>query len=569
MPKDSRRTFLKTVGLATGAATVSGTGMVLAQQNDDSSESSDESGGDDTTGRGGGWTTFRGDSARTGATDESGPAPYATTDWSMDIDGTTRLGSRSTNGVDRSQIEPVFADGTMYLGVKTDTGTYDSDGYVVAYDPDTGGELWKRTDIGAPDTPTVSDGTLYVTTDIAGTELEKEGALYALDASDGSILWKRDDKRQWANPVVANGHVYTAYGRFSNDSGAVAINPENGNTVWENSDVSTDEVAYADGTVFARTGTALDADNGKKLWQQELSSLEAVHDGIVYGSRERDGEPGYDVLAYSASDGTKEWISSFDIETNEKYLGNVVVGEGMVFVLSYDGAPDNRSDDHQKVHVFDAKTGEKAWTYRTLASTYGDPTLADGTLYLGGKFTPASEPDPGPPAHYKSVVYAFDAASGDRKWTYVMDDRRTASTPVARNGKLYVTTYELDGIYADYNDSELFVLESTDEAPDADHRIANDEAVDPNEQPTAHIEASPDLDSCTLEAGDEVTLDGSDSTDDDGVVSYKWDTDGDGTFDATGETVTVTVPRCGSVDVTLEVSDGYNADKASVTISAN
>ncbi len=149
------------------------------------------------------------------------------------------------------------------------------------------------------------------------------------------------------------------------------------------------------------------------------------------------------------------------------------------------------------------------------------------------------------------------------------DRIRISSTPVVRDGKLYVSTYELDGEYAKYVSSQLFVLESTNETPDADHRIANDKVVDPNEQPTAHIESSPDLDSCTLEAGDEVTLDGSNSTDDDGVVSYKWDTDGDGTFDATGETVTVTVPRCGSVKVTLEVSDGYNADKASVTISAN
>ncbi|MCO8252714.1 PQQ-binding-like beta-propeller repeat protein [Haladaptatus sp. AB618] len=569
MPEDSRRTFLKTVGLATGAATVSGTGMVLAQQNDDSSESSDESGGDDATGHGGGWTTFRGDSARTGATDASGPSPYATTDWSMDIDGTTRLGGRSTNDVDRSQIEPVFADGTMYLGVKTDTGTYASDGYVVAYDPDTGDELWKQTDMGAPDTPTVSDGTLYFATETPGNNYKERGALYALDASDGSILWKRDDHFQWANPLVANGRVYTAYGHFSNDSGTVALDPKSGETAWENTDVYTDEVSYADGILYARTGTALNADDGTVLWNRELSSLEAVSDGIVYGSRERDGEPGFDILAYAAADGEEKWNTSFDIESDDQ-ISNVVVGEGGVYVLTYAGYPDG-ANDHQKLHAIDAKTGDIDWTYRTLAFTYGDPTLADGTVYFGGKFTPASEPDPGPPAHYKTVVYAVDAASGERKWTYMMDgDRiRTSSTPVVRDGKLYVSTYELDGEYAKYVSSQLFVLESTDEAPDADHRIANDKVVDPNEQPTAHIESSPDLDSCTLEAGDEVTLDGSNSTDDDGVVSYKWDTDGDGTFDATGETVTVTVPRCGSVKVTLEVSDGYNADKASVTISAN
>ncbi|WP_266078853.1 PQQ-binding-like beta-propeller repeat protein [Haladaptatus caseinilyticus] len=467
MSEENRRTFLKTVGVAVGAAGLTGTGVALAQEDDDSDDG-------DETGDVGSWTSFRGGSARTGATDDDGPAPYATTDWSMDAGGALRVGTRSY------VVEPVLHDGTLYLAVATDTGTYASDGFIAAYDPETGDELWKHTDLPAPKTPTVGNGTLYFGIDVPGSQAGRpENTLFALDAETGETKWSRGDHVEWEDPVLVDGHLYTAYSEYSNESGTVALDPETGDTVWETSDVS-GEVCYADGTLFVRTGTALNADDGSVKWTQEMASLEAVHDGLVYGTARRDEEPGYRLHAWSASDGTEQWKQIIPRDPGEYKITNLAIGNGQVFVFTHDGNPDVSSDDVQKLHAFDAETGAPEWTFESFASMYGDPVVADGTVYLGGRYAPESEPDP-VPANYKAFVYAIDADSGESEWSYVLDSRNTASTPVASDGKVYVPTFEGDSQYAEYVDSELFVLEACNERPDADHRIASDSTTDPDD----------------------------------------------------------------------------------------
>jgi PKD repeat protein len=53
-----------------------------------------------------------------------------------------------------------------------------------------------------------------------------------------------------------------------------------------------------------------------------------------------------------------------------------------------------------------------------------------------------------------------------------------------------------------------------------------------------------------------VTFDGSASFDPDGSIrSFEWDVDGDGTVDATGETVEHVYATPGTFDVTLTVTD--------------
>ena len=72
----------------------------------------------------------------------------------------------------------------------------------------------------------------------------------------------------------------------------------------------------------------------------------------------------------------------------------------------------------------------------------------------------------------------------------------------------------------------------------------------------------------TVTVGTEVTFDGSGSTDNVGVSSYKWDFDGDGTTDAIGKTPSYTFSTTGSYDVTLTVTDGAGqTDTATRTIT--
>ena len=73
-----------------------------------------------------------------------------------------------------------------------------------------------------------------------------------------------------------------------------------------------------------------------------------------------------------------------------------------------------------------------------------------------------------------------------------------------------------------------------------------------NDSPTAAFSVTPgDIDTAT-----DVELDASAATDPDGSISaYRWDLDGDGSFDRTGETVTHRFETVGDVEVTLEVAD--------------
>ncbi len=563
MPNENRRTFLKTAGVAVGAAGLTGAGITLAQQDDDDY-------GDETSLEG--WTAFRGGSTRTAMTADSGPTPYATTDWSMDVGGAMRVGIRS------HVVEPVLHDGTLYLAVATDTGTYASDGFVAAYDTETGDELWKHTDLPAPKTPTVGDGTLYFGTNPPGSQAsEQKDGLFALDAETGETKWSRGDHVEWEDPVLADGRLYTAYSEYSNESGTVALDPETGETVWENSDAS-GEVCYGDGTLFVTDGTALHADDGSEKWSIDVSGneygalpLQTFSDGLVYGTVPGDTGTEFWIKGWSADDGDDLWefpvVGGDDIDS---YVSRVAVADDTVFCLKYHhpNAP-NTLNAEQTLFAQDAGSGAPKWSFNSVAHMFGDPVVADGTVYLGGRYAPESEPDP-VPINYKAFVYAIEEDGGMSKWSYVMDSRKTASTPVVDGEKIYVPTFEADSQYASDAESELFVLESCDERPDADYRIGDERrgAL----VPEACIEASPDPRECDVAAGDEITLDGSCSTDPTGdQLTYDWDMDGDGANDNEhGETVTVTVPGCETLQVSLKVTnaDGVS-DHETIAISAH
>ena len=86
----------------------------------------------------------------------------------------------------------------------------------------------------------------------------------------------------------------------------------------------------------------------------------------------------------------------------------------------------------------------------------------------------------------------------------------------------------------------------------------------PNADPTARFTASPN----PLPAGGLVAFDASGSTDPDGAIaSYRWDLDGDGTFEAdTGAEpkAVATYPLPGTVTVRLRVTDDRGAEAESV-----
>ena len=74
----------------------------------------------------------------------------------------------------------------------------------------------------------------------------------------------------------------------------------------------------------------------------------------------------------------------------------------------------------------------------------------------------------------------------------------------------------------------------------------------------------------SVNLGDSVNLDGSDSTDNWGIASYDRDLDGDGSYERSGSSISHTYESAGSYDVTLRVSDAAGntaTDTATITVN--
>ncbi|WP_458189549.1 outer membrane protein assembly factor BamB family protein [Haladaptatus sp. NG-WS-4] len=509
------------------------------------------------------WPGLRSGPARTGTTDSRGPRPYTTLDWNMDLDGSMY------------NIEPIVFNETVYLAVTTNSNVADSHGYLGAYDLDTGEEKWRRTDLPAPKTPAVDDDAVYFATQIFESP-HPSGGFYALDVDTGETMWTHTEHESWSPPVVSDDLVFT-----SNRDGTYAFCCADGDPFWETDGIDGlgddvgDALSYIDETVFVSDGRAIDADDGSILWyvSPENGTLgsPAAHDDMVYYVRTEYlvGDDDHVVVeARSANTGALEW--TYESEGSNTWDGRLAITDDHVFLV-------DMNTEGGSVIALDAESGTKAWATPVEGAFFSSPVVGDRTMYLGGQYVPESTSSAG-----RALVHAIDCATGDREWSYLFDssdletspeDPPAAGTPIVADGKLLTATYPagstLDYQYVNY--SNLFVLESSGKRPNSDHRLPTDDKSDGRcgfPKPEACIEATPNLDSDDLDAGDAVRLDAFCSTGDE--LKYRWDTDGDGQYEEYGGSVRVAVPTSGSLVVKLQIMDANgDTDTTSVCISAN
>ena len=122
--------------------------------------------------------------------------------------------------------------------------------------------------------------------------------------------------------------------------------------------------------------------------------------------------------------------------------------------------------------------------------------------------------------------------------------------------------YEQNGTY----DATVTVV---DDGGNTDNASVTITITDPDDQPpTASLNASPS----NVEAGNEVTFDASNSSDNGDVSEYRWDFDGDGSVDNTtsASTTTHTYSQTGTHNATVTVVDtGGNSDTANATVTVS
>ncbi|UCC92277.1 MAG: PKD domain-containing protein, partial [Thermoplasmata archaeon] len=109
-------------------------------------------------------------------------------------------------------------------------------------------------------------------------------------------------------------------------------------------------------------------------------------------------------------------------------------------------------------------------------------------------------------------------------------------------------------------------LLARDEAGNVVEASSTVSSTQDDETPKVFISVDPALEA---EEGEEVTFDATDSTDDNGIASYEWDFESDGTVDSTEAETTWTYEDAGSYQVTVIITDlaGNEAVYSDYTIS--
>ncbi len=410
---------------------------------------------------------------------------------------------------------PVGAEGTLYQ-VTLFSGTY-------AIDIQTGAPRWRAESVSGLSTPALHrEGGGFEPPDlITGA---KDGALYRLSGGNGDVVWRVVLQAETAftgiasSPKVTQGRALVGvFNESGGPGGLVSVNVHDGSIQWrhETTSVHLSSPAVQKGSVYVGlmglfNGSTLDWDppygllsvfeeNGTERWtfptHGPVASSAAVADGTVYFTT-RDG-----YLYAVSTDGVELFRRSIGPSTSSP-----AVGSGMVFAAS--GVLGTGGN----VTAFDLQ-GNLRWRFTPNGPVQSSLTLASGHLL----FSTNTE---------VGTVYALNATSGEVAWTYLPEPQQY----------ILPTPAVLDGVVLIASDSG-FVY-----------------ALGPIEPPTAGFTVSPSEPT----TGEEVTFDGSGSSDPDGTVdSWTWDF-GDGAT-GSGEIVTHTYEAAGTFLVTLAVADDDGA----------
>ncbi|MHB9288376.1 PQQ-binding-like beta-propeller repeat protein [Halobacteriales archaeon Cl-PHB] len=530
------------------------------------------------------WSSARGGPAQTGA--NGGPAPYgpnATEAWSHDAVGFDGHGEPTP---------PAVVNGTAYVGIDHSNAnpTYNSVGEVRAYNATDGDVRWSQR--GLPhfdEAPSVANGLVYVSSDGAPNDRRDDppaeyGGVFALDAETGEIVWARNRStlRGISESVVVDDRVYVATdpadpGTHPNQ--VVALNATTGETVWNASvdhrvvgltasDTALVVRATDSGDGDARYLAARDRATGEQRWAKTFDAPEdphtrdadwvdnthvAVTDGTAYLTVDR-----HAVYALDVADGSVTWNASLDSPrtgSDTDYVSAPAVRNGSVYVSSVDRTYGPENETLGVVYRLDAASGETAWQVETGA-VVGSPAVANGTAYV-----PVDDQGEYPSA---TGVVAMNARDGDRRWSYRVGVYGPVGpgevTAAPAEGRLFVQHH--DGLALN-SGGGVSALAATDEATPANRRLTASppDPVDfDNEAPAVTLSIDPaNATNETVPAETDVTVTANASDADGNVTTVRWDTDGDGEFDESGDAVVVEPLECEQLTVTVSVTDDDGA----------
>jgi len=475
-----------------------------------------------------------------------------------------------------------YADGTVYVTT--------SAGNLSAYDAGNGTRLWvtestpdghsySRYEYG----PVVADGTVYTN----HYSWSYGGYVHAVDAETGQEEWAYDvsTKYLYTTPTVWDGRVYVGgqhyrrtdggylfEGRLQALSSAVTLSITNTSAPVTETETLTVNASVTNNRGASTTETVrLRAPNGSVVDSTSVSLDDGETEPVALTWSTALGDDGNREITVEVPDEATETATVAildDAPPTARAGGNVTVGTDDEV-----GVDGSRSTDVGGITSYDwdfgdgtsgaGPTAANAYTADgnyTVTLTVTDTVGQTATDTMGVRVINDSLLIADPGTNYtveegaQLELNGSDSAASAGIAAYAWDV--DANGTVDETGATPTHTFDELGDYP----VTLTVTDALGNTAAATTVVEVTDATDP--VPDAGSDR-------TVRERDQVAFDGTNSTDNVGVTRYRWDFDGDGTYDANGSRPTYTYTDAGTYTLTLDTTDaaGNNAtDTATVDV---
>ena len=268
--------------------------------------------------------------------------------------------------------------------------------------------------------PIVVGRTVYFITTEPGPDGNLGATLRAVHRTDGTEIWSR----ALPGELIPSGAIAYSAGEillvtggtlqaYRSDTGAPVWSVRAGSSHGPTVSGSTAYVGTSDGRVLA-----VAVHSGRTRWDVTLpaavESHLAVSGGRVFVAT--DGDLG-DLYALDTATGSVRWRSTVGLVVG----GGAAVLRNMVYVAA-DVLGDNGTGS---VIALDARTGARRWLARVEDDVHSVPAVDDHNVYIGA---------------IVNGVHAFDAATGQPRWTTDVGGQEIWSSIASANGVVYLVT---------------------------------------------------------------------------------------------------------------------------------
>jgi outer membrane protein assembly factor BamB len=301
---------------------------------------------------------------------------------------------------DTLEFPPTIGYGRMYLAQQK--------GLFFALDAETGRVDWRKS-LGrcAASSPTIGKGVVYQSymhhVVCAQDQTGADGFVVAWDAQTGDELWKYKTQPVESTPLLHGNRLF--FGSW--DHGVHAISAKTGRRIWRfqaDNQVNT-SAAWWRGRVFigSDSGTlyALSAKTGRQLWSAHSGTEFWYATPTVAYGRVYIGNTDGTMYVYGAKTGNLLWAKPL----GTYIYGSAAVYDKKVYVGTYDG----------KFYALDAATGDTVWQKDMPASVHAPPVVLDGLVYAATCATCGSEAQRYVKQGVDSTT-AFNAKTGKQVW---------------------------------------------------------------------------------------------------------------------------------------------------------